>query len=47
MRKLPKVDRCEVVRMMILARIFNEVHTLVDVVYIIVGKGDMVVPFSF
>ena len=31
-RSLPKVDRREVICVIVLARDFNEVHTLVDVV---------------
>ena len=39
MRKLPKADRHDVVGVRVLTRVFNKVHTLIDVVYIVVGRG--------
>ena len=45
-RKLPKADRHKVVSVRIIASIFNKVHTLVDVVHRVVGRGAMIVPSS-
>ena len=46
-RQLPKAGRLEVEDVMVLTRDFNEVHTLVGVVYIVIFRGDMMVHFSF
>ena len=48
-RKLPKDDRCEVVDVMVLDRVFIEMYTLVDMVYMVVGRGTVLasLPFNF
>ena len=47
MRKLPKIDRHRIVGVRVMTRVFSEVHTPVDVVYIVAGRGVLLAPFSF